>query len=447
MRSGILLTLLLLAVVPLWAQTDSQSNDEEEATTNSSIMIAPPPVSGQAYPAEVGAERRSNYVDGGLTVGGGYLRNLYVGGATGVADEGSLSIRPDISLDEATSRQHLRMKYSPSFNFYEPASSLNATDQSFDANYLFHPMPHVTISADNNFQKASVLYNSSSFTGRVSPSPPPLIAGAVPVLAHWTGNTVQAVLNWQYARSAMTGVSGSLAMMRFSNPSDVTGLFNSDSRGGSGFWALQLSERQYVGTVYQFFDILARPSNPQTETQTHTFYAFYTRYLTRRFSASVSAGPQHYRVNQSSGQLVQAWSPAVMASLGWQSPHTSLSISYDRTVTGGGGLLGAYHEYGANASARWQMTRTWTASLIGGYASNKSVFSGVPATSPFFNTDGHMASGGLSVQHWLTEHIALEGEYDRIHQSYGSIPAIAKAPDSDRATVSVAWRFTQLLGR
>lgn len=444
-REKLFLALLFLVAVPIWAQSESPIKGGGDENTDS-VMIAPPPVSGQAYPTEVGAETRSNYLEGGLTIGGGYMRNLFIGGTTGLANETSLSIQPTISLDEVTPRQHLNLNYGPQFNYYQPTSSLNATDQSLDATYRLHVMPHVIVSAHNNFQKEAIFYGSPAFSEGVSASPPPVASGAIPPLAHWTGNTVQGVVNWQYARSGMLGASGTLATTRFADSSKVTGLIDSDSRGGSGFWARQVSGSQYIGLVYQYFDILARPST-LSETQTHTLYAFYTQYLTDQFSLSISAGPQHLSADEMSVQSFQAWTPAVIASLGWQGSRTNLSISYDRTVTGGTGLVGAYHSYGANASARWQMTRSWTASILGGYASNKSVFPETPASSPFFNTNGHMISGGVSADRWLTEHIVLEGEYDRIHQSYGTIKAIAAAPDSDRVMVSLAWHFTRLLGR
>lgn len=446
MRSKAMLTLLLAAAVPIWAQTASQPDYEGNATTGS-VMTAPPPVSGVPYPTEVGAEMQSNYVQGELTVGGGYIRNLYVGGAAGVKDETTLTIQPNISLDEVTPRQHLKLKYAPQFKIYEPTTSLNETDHSLEASYRLHLMPYVIVSATDRFQKAALIYGSQAFSGGVSQSPQPEASGAIPPLAHWTGNTAQAVVNWQYARYAMVGASGTLANMRFSDATQVTGLFDSDSRGGSGFWTRQISRAQYLGAVYQYFDILANPTNVQSETQTHTLYGFYTQYLTDQFSISVSAGPQHFQADQITGQPIHSWSPAVIASLGWQGTHTSFSVSYDRSVTGGGGLLGAYHSYGAHASARWQMSRTWTSSIFGGYSSNRSVFADAPATSPYFNTDGHMVSGSVSIDHRLTEHMVLAAEYDHIHQSYGTITAISSAPNSDRAAVSLTWQFLRPLGR
>lgn len=446
MRAGTMLTLLLLVAVPVWSQVGSQPDYGGNATSGS-VMIAPPPVSGQAYPDEVGSEERSNYLAGGIAVGGGYIRNLFIGGGTTPTNESSYSILPNISLDRATPRQHLTLKYYPRFSFYEPTSSLNETDHSLEATYRLHVMPHVIVSVNNNFQKMAIIYALPAVAGGVSASPPSTATGAIPPLAGLTSNTVQGVVNWQYAKYAMVGGSGTFLTMRLGSRSRGGGLLDSNSRGGSGFWARRLSRSQYLGAVYQYFDILANPSKPLSETQTHAVYAFFTQYLTGQFSVSVSAGPQHFQVDQPSVQSFQSWTPTVIASLSWQARHTSLSASFDRTVTSGGGMQGAYHSYGANASARWQMTSTWTTSVSSSYASNKSVFTKTQTASSFSSNNGHTISGGLSIDHSLTEHLFVRGEYERIHQSYRTIEAIFSAPNSDRATVSLAWRFTRLLGR
>jgi hypothetical protein len=38
-------------------------------------------------------------------------------------------------------------------------------------------------------------------------------------------------------------------------------------------------------------------------------------------------------------------------------------------------------------------------------------------------------------------------EYDRLHESYGNIPAIAANPDIDRVSISLNYQFTRPLGR
>jgi len=133
-----------------------------------------------------------------------------------------------------------------------------------------------------------------------------------------------------------------------------------DSRGAGGFYSHRLSGSQYLGGMYQYGQVLAYPTGGQYDTQTHTIYGFYTIYLAQAWSLSVSGGPQDFIAAHVQFPTTRAWTPAVTASTGWQSRHTSFAASFSRTVTGGGGLLGAYHSTSAGATGRWQISRCGT---------------------------------------------------------------------------------------
>lgn len=434
------LVLILLAAIPMGAQTDNSGQDGDDTTTATTEMAAPPPVSGQAYPTLVGAETRTNYLSGGLAVSAAYIHNLYTGGSSAL-DETTISIEPDLALDQASPRQHRTIRYNPGFTFYQPTSDLNEVDQNLTGKYRIQLSPHVTLTADDELQRTSTAYSA---VGAVSGSPPTSLSGAVPLLAQRLSNTANAVSSWQFGPTSMVGGSVQFTELHFPNPSEVTGLFDSNSRGGSAFYTRQLSEKQYTGVVYQYVDMLAYPPKSSTsETQTNTIYPFFTQYLTRKFSLSISGGPQHYATNASSVAPATAqWSPSVMASMGWQGLHTAFSASYSQAVTAGGGLLGAYHSDQGGVSARWQISKNWTSSLGAGYISNKGVNQAAALASP----GGHMISGSFLVDHSISAHLVLHCEYDRTHESYAAIAALANAPDMDRVTVALAWRFTRPLG-
>lgn len=440
MRMRFTLLLILLAAIPVWAQTDNAAQDGDDTTTATTEMAAPPPVSGQAYPTLVGAETRTNYLSGGLAVSAAYIHNLYTGGSSAL-DETTISIEPDLALDQASPRQHRTIRYNPGFTFYQPTSDLNEVDQNLTGKYRIQLSPHVMLTADDELQRTSTAYSA---VGAVSGSAPTSLSGAVPLLAQRLSNTANAVTSWQFGPTSMVGGSVQFTELHFPNPSEVTGLFDSNSQGGSAFYTRQLSEKQYTGVVYQYVDMLAYPPKTSTsETQTNTIYPFFTQYLTRKFSLSISGGPQHYATNASSVAPATAqWSPSVMASMGWQGLHTAFSASYSQAVTAGGGLLGAYHSDQGGVSARWQISKNWTSSLGGGYISNKGVNQAAALASP----GGHMISGSFLVDHSISSHLVLHCEYDRTHESYAAIAALANAPDMDRVTVALAWRFTRPLG-
>jgi len=223
----------------------------------------------------------------------------------------------------------------------------------------------------------------------------------------------------------------------------VPGLYDSSSSGGSAFYTHRLSKKNYVGAIYQYQRIVAYPLAGQSETQTQTASLFYTVYLQPNLSMSISGGPQHTEVNQTALPTWQAWTPAGAVSLGWQEHHTSFAASYFRTITGGGGLLGAYQSNRINGSLRQQLTQNWNVGIAGGYSIYKTV-------DPLFslsNSGGHTVWGNASIQRKLDAHINAELGYTRLYQSYSSVAAVSTFPNVNREWISISYQFARPLGR
>lgn len=436
-------------------------------------MLTPPPVSIDAYPKEVGSEVRSNYLRGGVTVSAGYIDNLYAGSGNAVLGETTVSLRPTISFDATSYRQHSTLLYSPGFTFYQPTSELNQTDQNAIFNWRFRLSPHGTITANDIFQQGSSSFSASSL-GAASGSAPASAIGIIAPFAQRLTNAVDAQYAFQLNPTNMIGVTGRRFDLHYPNAAQVPGLYDSDEWGGGGFYSHRFTGAQYIGTTYRYSQILAHPQNARSETQTHTFFLFYTIYLKRGLSLSVSGGPQEFdaetsfpasatpatgiktwagapsvAAQQSADAQTQtvtssSWSPGVTVSSGWQQSHTNFSVSYAKSVTAGGGLLGTFDSNSASASARWRASRTWTLAASATYSILKSV-----APLPFFSTTlgGHSIGGMATVDHPLSEHVGMSFEYDRLHQSYAGITALVSNPNSDRGLVSVYWQFARPLGR
>jgi hypothetical protein len=226
--------------------------------------------------------------------------------------------------------------------------------------------------------------------------------------------------------------------------SALPGLYNSDARGAGGFYSYRLSRSQYLGGMYEYGQVLAYPTGGQQyDTQTHTIYGFYTIYLAQSWSISVSGGPQDFIAAQAPYPTTRAWTPAVTASTGWQGRHTSFAANFSRTVTGGGGLLGAFHSTSAGATGRWEFSRMWNAGLNVNYAINKNA-------APLFGIDsqgGHSFATSLTLERVLSRHSSATFRYDRIENRYAGIPSIAINPNSDRVMLSINWQFRRPIGR
>jgi hypothetical protein len=445
MLTRVYLGLFLLVSASLWSQVDTNGTEAAPNPTDEARMLTPPPVNGQAYPTAVGSEARSNYLRAGLTFNTAYSDNVLGGVTANPVSDISYSIWPTIALDQTTPRLHSILTYSPGFTFYQRTSARNETDQNVGLDFQYRLSPHVTASLRDTFLKSSNVFNQPNLTAAnpVSGSAQAPPVAVIAPLADRLSNMANAELTYQFSANGMIGAAGTFTNLHYPDPTQVPGLYDSSSRGGSAFYSHRLSRKHYIGGTYQYSRILAYPVNAQSETQTHTVFLFYTVYLKPTLSLSLSGGPQHFDVAQFPLPASRSWTPAAAASLGWQGRHTNFAASYSRIVTGGGGLVGAFHSNSANASARWQIARTWNVGSAAGYAIYKNV-------TPFFflsSQDGHNVSGTASVQHQIGEHFNAELGYTRLHQSFNGISVISTNPDTNREFVSITYQFTRPLGR
>jgi hypothetical protein len=440
------LVAILLAVSPLWAQL--ATSGAEVAATDPSAggnpMLTPAPISGEGYAMGFASETRANYLRGGLVFGSAYDDGVTVSANGQPVGDVSYSMWPTISLDQTRSWFHWAFSYSPGFTFYQRTSSRNEADQNLALDSKFRLSPHVTLSLRDSFQKTSNVLNqpNSDLAQPVSGALFVPNDSVVAQVADMLRNTANATLAYQFGPNRMIGASGTFTNLHYPNQVQVPGLYDSSTRGGSAFYNYRLSKMHYVGATYQYQMFLAYPTVGQSETQAHSIFAFYTLYLKPTFSISVFGGPQYSDTTQFAVPASKSWSPAGGASMGWQGRVTSFAARYSRAISDGGGLVGAVYANNANGVLRRQFTRTLSASMGAGYASNVVV-----AALPTFNSGGHTVSGNASVQRQIGEHLNLQLQYVRLHQSYSGIAALSGVPDRNRESITISYQFARPLGR
>jgi len=240
----------------------------------------------------------------------------------------------------------------------------------------------------------------------------------------------------------MVGASGTFMNLHYPNQAQVPGLGDSSSKGGSAFYNHRLSKMHYIGATYQYQMFLANPTLGQSETQSHSVFLFYTVYFKPTLSVAFYGGPQYSNTQQFGLPAASSWSPGGGASMSWQGRLTSLALSCSRAINSGGGLAGAVEATSASASLRRQLTRTLSASLGAGYADN-SILDALPA----LNTSGHTISGNASVQRQFGQHLNLQAQYMRLHQSYSDVAVLSAVPDRNRESITISYQFARPLGR
>lgn len=436
------LLLCILACTPAWSQASNDTSDR---------MSTPPVVSGQTYPTAVGSEERSNYVRAGVSFTSAYTDNaLGAVNGTPVSDV-SYSVFPTIALDETTSRMQAEFTYAPGFTFYQRLSSRNAVDQNASINFQYRLSPHVTFSAQDGFQKSSNVFNQPDLAsaGAVSGGAQGANFSVIAPIADRLSNSGNAGLTYQFSRNGMIGGSGTFSNLHYPDPSQVPGLYDSSSQGGSAFYSHRISKLHYIGASYQYQRLMSHPTGGLNETQTHAVFFFYTVYPTSSVTISFFAGPQHSDTVESPMPPLllpvpeaRAWTPGAGASLSWQGRANSFSASYSHVISGGGGLLTAVKMDNASAAFRHQITSRLSGSLAGGYVRNNLL-----GTSLAGMNDGHSISGTASLQQMLGEHLNVQLGYSRIHQDYSGVTVLALTPDTNREFISVSYQFSRPLGR
>ena len=217
-------------------------------------------------------------------------------------------------------------------------------------------------------------------------------------LADRLSNNGNAGITYQFAANAMVGASGTFTNLHYPDPTEVPGLYDAASRGGSAFYSYRVAQQHYLGVTYQYQELLSYPTAGTNETQTDGASCFSTLSIPRaRFSFSLFGGPQYY----SAGLQFTGAIPPIVAGC-------AILVAGGRRQLE---LAGAAHQHGsqlsrtasaaaadwlgrskldsANASVRQQITRNFSASLAGGYANNgvlsvASLWAGIrfPAAQP-----------------------------------------------------------------
>lgn len=455
MRTTIAAGLVLAAALPAAAQTidvyQEPARVQQQLQQHPWVMTIPAPVSGTAY-AIVGDEEQSNYLRAGITAGGGYVRNLYAQTGTNSINDGIYLVQPTIALDRTSTRSHLMMEYDPSFTWYRP-TAINEINHSVKADMNLRLSPYVSLRVGQTFARTSSVFGqvNPSFQAPVSGTTAYVNPGVFGLYSPQITNQTDAGLTWQFGRNSMVAGSGWLTLTNYTDASKAQGMFNTDTRGGSGAFIQRVAPRQYLGGMYQYTTTQAHAAVVTTpgksELQTNNFFGFYTFYPRPNISVSVQGGGQYYILTQHPFYPdYQKWAPAGTGSIAWQGEHTGLALSYSRLATAGQGVLDGFTTDAAVLSGKWQVARHWTFGIDGAYSMISNL---VPITWPNALQRGHTISAGATLEHRFTTNLALRGNYARIHQSYGNIhiPAITTTPDTDRVLISLSYQLSRPIGR
>jgi hypothetical protein len=447
MLARLTLILLLLAALPSWCQVEPGATGSDTTTESDEQMMVPPPVAGVAFPNVVSSENLPNYVSAGITASGGYIENVLPAQNAPLVNAQLYSIYPTLAVARSTPYRQVTASYSPSFLFYEPGSVsvLNTINHGASMTFQDRLSPHITFNVEDFFYRTSDVYDQSYlFSGGVvtgSTQTPSTIV--IAPFEQQLSNLAHGFLTYQFAEDGMIGGGASDSTIYFSAPSASTGLGNSHSDSAWAFYNRRFSGNQYIGFSYQWTRTAAQTTVEQTDTEMNSLLPFYSFYFSKTTSISISGGEQHVEVTAPvPGNLptLSSWEPTADVSLGYQGERGYLAASYSYTVISGQGLLGAFNTNGANLSAGWNPSRTWTAGLTFFYANTSNA---TPLLSPF--PGGTTVSGQVLLSHSFRESLVATVGYERIHEDYPEI--LSANTDSNQVYGRITYQFKRNVGK
>ena len=434
---------LLSGSSQMWSQVEPSATGGVYDPDSQTRMMMPPPVSGQSFPTTVGSQERSNYFSGGMAFTAAYIDNLLdAQSPTPVSDE-TYAAFPNVSIQRKTARQIQSLGYRAGYVFYQHTSDLNNFTQDADADYVLRMTKYSAISFHDSFNQNSNSFNNPNPPGgtAVSGSPQSPIPGILVPFQSQLSNAVRGDVAVQYARNAMIGGGGNYSFLHYGDNSTAQLINDSDTTGGSAFYNRRIGQRNYLGAIYSYSRFNTHPLNSTIDT--HAILGFYTIFLNRTVSISVSGGPQHFKSSQPPYPSSSDWTPAGGASVGWQTQRVNLAASYMRLVTTGGGLVGAFYTNTADLSLQWLLAETWSIRGDGHYYNYRSA---TPVYTPL-NQGGHTLFGIISLQHKITESLTAELGYGNFDQSYSAITSLSNNANSNRVYGSINYQFSRSLGR
>ena len=416
-----------------------QLEGDTEEGTNSDLPQIPALLGGTGISSSFISElKRSNYLRGGVNVSAAYDDNPFMA-SSGATSNTSVSIFPNISIEETSARIGWKLGYAGGLTINEnlPDQNQNSQNVNFDSQYRLSP--HVNLRVAENFSMTTGFFDSGNGVGVIGSGGPN--ASLIAPLSTQRSSVTTVEANYHFALNDLVGASGSFYDLHFTNIPAGTDLTDSQTASGSAFWLHRLVGEDWGGVSYHFERITF---NPMGETRVHSFLAVNTLSLSKRFTLSGFVGPQ-YSENQGlvtgATQPAQssAWSVSGGVEGGWRNQRTSVSAGYSRSISDGGGLLGAVRLQTVHGTFRRELVPGWAATLTVSHGTNDS-FTVPSATSA---SSINLTSAGASLERNVAKSVGLRLGYTRDFQEQFGVPGSVQTLDANRnrlfVTLSYQW--------
>ena len=383
---------------------------------------------------------RSNYLRAGVNVGTAYDDNPFLA-SSGATSNTSVSIFPNISIEETSSRIRWKLGYAGGLTINENLTNQNQEAQNLNFDSQYRLSPHVNLRVAENFSMTTGFFDSGNGAGVIGSGGPN--ASLIAPLSTQRSSMTTVETNYHFALNDLIGASGSFYDLHFTNVPAGTQLTDSQTATGSAFWLHRIFHGDWGGASYGFQRITFSPSG---ETRVNSFLAVNTLSLSNRFTLTGFVGPQ-YLENQilvlSAQQVTQSnnWSVAGGIEGGWANQRTSVTAGFSRNISDGGGLLGAVRLQNVHGTFRRELVPGWAATVTASYGTNQSLIVPSPTSASSIN----LTSAGVSLERNVGKSVGLRLGYTHDFQEQFGVPGNPDA-SRNRFFVTLSYQWAKPLG-
>jgi hypothetical protein len=387
---------------------------------------------------------RSNYLRGGVNVGAAYDDNPFLA-SSGATSNTSVSIFPNISIEESWSRMRWKLGYAGGLTINENLTNQNQDSQNLTFDSQYRLSPHVNLRVAENFSLTTGFFDAGSGAEVVTGSGGPN-ANLIAPLSTQRTSTTTVETNYHFALNDLIGASGSFIDLHYTNGPAGTPLTDSQTASGSAFWLHRIFQGDWGGASYGFQRITFGPAS---ETRVNSFLAVNSLSLSKRFTLTGFVGPQ-YLENQglapggTSISQSNNWSVAGGVEGGWRNQRTSVTAGFSRNISDGGGLLGAVRLQTVHGTFRRELVPGWAASLTASYGTNQSLTVPTATSASSIN----LTSVGASLERNVGKKVGLRMGYTHDFQEQFGLPAPNPTQNANRnrVFVTLSYQWAKPLG-
>ena len=428
-------------------------NDAVGSTdTYSTLPLIPALLGGVGIsPALLPELERSNYLRGGINVGATYDDNALLV-SRGGSENTSETIFPNISIEQSSARTRWMLAYAGGLTINQRFTNENQGSHNLNFDSQHRLSPHVNLRVAENFSMTTGAFDAGNGTAIVPGSGGPN-ASLITPLATQRSSLTTVETNYHFALNDLVGVSGSFYDLHFDNPATTvsagnqlpTQLTNSQTETASAFWLHRIFRGDWGGTSYRF----ERISFNGGEAKVHSFLAVDTLSISSRIMISGYVGPQY---SENDGLIPgvtlptqsNQWSVAGGIDGGWRDLHTSVSGGYSRSISDGGGILGAVRLQNVHGTFRHELIPGWVAGITATRGTNAALLLPSVGSASSIN----LTSVGASLERNVGKSIGLRlGYMHDFEKEFGLLPPNPTLDaQRNRVFVTLSYQWTKPLG-